>query len=263
LALEARKDIPVAAGADVSGGFYRVTPGLPPEERYWPERILPSPNPVEEALVLLRNSIEQGATIVGIGPYTNFYLLDLKYPGILRQAKLFLMGGYIYPARPGFPKMGNDMDYNIQVDSKSARHVIENSKPTLIPLSVTVETSLRRAYLDDLRASGELGQLIAGQAEIFAEDEQNETRYGGTCEGLPPDTINFQHDPLACAIALGWNEGVEIAEVPLILEEKDGWLIERISDSGNPIRLVTKVDGASFNQFWIHRVTTHGKSGKK
>lgn len=255
LGLEGRKDIPVAAGADVSGGFYRVTPGLPPEERYWPERILPSPNPIEEALVLLMNSIEQGATIIGVGPYTNFYLLDLRYPGILRQAKLFLMGGYIYPPRPGFPKLGNDTDYNIQVDIRSARHVTENSKPTLIPLSVTVETSLRRAYLEDLRTSGALGQLIARQAEVFAEDEKNETKYGETCEGLPQDTINFQHDPLACAIALGWDQGVEIEEVTLVLAEEDGWLTMRISDSGNVTRVVTKVDGARFNEFWIHRVT--------
>ena len=255
LGLEGRNYIPVAAGADISQGFYRYELGLPPEERYWPERILPSPNPVEEALTLLRNSIEQGATIIGIGPYTNLYLLERQYPRILRQAKLFLMGGYIYPPRPGFPKLGNDMDYNIQVDINSARQVIENSRPTLIPLSVTVETSLRRAYLEDLRTSGALGQLIARQAEAFAEDEKNETKYGETCEGLPQDIINFQHDPLASAIALGWNEGVEIAEVPLVLEEEDGWLTERINESGKLVRVVTKADGARFNEFWIHRVT--------
>jgi len=66
--------------------------------------------------------------------------------------------------------------------------------------------------------------VAVGQAEAFALDEQNEKKYGETCEGLPSDIISFLHDPLACAIALGWNEGVEIAELPLILEEKDGWL---------------------------------------
>jgi hypothetical protein len=138
---------------------------------------------------------------------------------------------------------------------RSAKHVIEHSRPTLIPLSVTVETALRRAYLGDLSDSGILGQLLVQQAEAFAADEQNEKKFGETCEGLPNDIINFLHDPLACAIALGWNDEVEMEEVPLILEEKDGWLYERIDASGKPIRIVTKVDGSRFNEFWLNKIT--------
>lgn len=256
LKLEGRNEIPTAAGADISQGFYRTRLGLPPEERYWPEWVEPAPGPVEKAISLLKSSIEQGATIIGIGPYTNLYLLDISYPGILMRANLFLMGGYLDPPRPGFPEWGNEMDFNIQVDVKSAKHVIENSNPTLVPLSVTVETSLRRAYLDPLRHSGALGRLIANQAEAFAIDERNEARYGETCRGLPPDIINFQHDPLACAIALGWNEGVEIEEVSLILEEKDSWLTERVDKSGRPVRVVRKVHGSRFNEFWVDRITS-------
>src|SRR5688572_11288435 len=218
LGLEGRNDIRVTAGADVSQGFYRYAElGYPAEERYWPEPIESLPNSFGDAIQLLKQSIEQGATIIAIGPFTNLYLLDLQYPGILMEANLFLMGGYIYPTRSGYPDWGNDMDWNIQVDVKSAKHVLENSNPTLIPLSVTVETALRRTYLDDLRKAGALGQLIAQQAEAFAIDEQNETTIGETCEELPGDIINFQHDPLACAIALGWNEGVEIEELGIVL----------------------------------------------
>ena len=145
LEMEGAKDIPVAAGADVTGGFYRYPElAYPDEERYWPERIAPLPNAVEDALQLLKQSIEQDATIIAIGPFTNLYLLDLKYPGILSQANLYLMGGFVFPVRPGFPQWGNEMDWNIQVDVRSAKHVIEHSKPILIPLSVTVETALRR-----------------------------------------------------------------------------------------------------------------------
>ena len=42
-------------------------------------------------------------------------------------------------------------------------------------------------------------------------------KYGETCEGLPNDIINFLHDPLACSIALGWDEGVETEEEALLL----------------------------------------------
>ena len=255
LELEGRKNIPVAAGADVSQGFYRYPElGYPDEERYWSKLVTPSPNLAEDAIQLLKQSIEMGSTIIAIGPFTNLFLLDLQYPGILMQANLFLMGGYIYPIRSGFPQWGNEMDWNIQVDVKSAKHVIEHSNPTLIPLSVTVETALRRAYLDDLRKSGALAHLIAQQAEAFAVDEQNEKKFGETCEGLPNDIINFLHDPLACAIALGWRDGVEIDEVPLILEEKDGWLHEWIDRLGKSIRVVKKIDRASFNEFWLYKI---------
>jgi purine nucleosidase len=254
LKLAGREDIPVAAGAETSDGYYPYELGLPVEEDYWPEPVAASPNPVEDALALLKHSIEQGAMILGIGPYTNLYLLEQRYPGILQQATLVLMGGYIYPTRPGFPTWGNDMDFNIQVDVRSAKYVLEHSDPLLVPLSVTVETALRRAYLPDLRQAGALGALIAHQAEAFALEYQNEARFGETCAGLPRDTINFQHDPLACAIALGWMDGVEIEELPLVFEEKDGVLTERVDPAGKPLRVVTKVDGPRFNEFWLRRM---------
>ena len=255
LGLEGKNTIPLAAGADVSQGFYRYAElGYPSEEKYWPEPIPPKPKPADKAISLLKKSIELGAIIVGIGPFTNLYLLDLKYPGILKHANLFLMGGYIYPIRAGFPQWKNNMDWNIQVDVRSAHHVLENSNPTLIPVNVTVETALRRAYLKDLRRAGRLGQLIARQAEAFAIDEQNERKYGDICAGLPKDIINWQHDPLACAIAMGWNEGVKISEIPLKLEEEHGWLHEKINATGKPTKVVTKIDGSKFNEFWIKTI---------
>jgi len=258
LELERRNGIPVAAGADVSAGFYRYPElGYPDEERYWPEQVVSSPNALSQALELLKKSIEQNATIIAIGPFTNLYLLDLQYPGILMQANVFLMGGYVCPIRAGFPQWGNEMDWNIQVDVRSAKYVIEHSNPTLIPLSVTVETALRRDYLEKLRESGGLGQLIARQAEAFAIDEQNEEKFGKTCEGLPDDIINFQHDALACTIALGWSDGIEMEDLPLLLEEKDGWLYERIAPQGSSvktIRVVTKINGPRFNKFWLNKI---------
>jgi inosine-uridine nucleoside N-ribohydrolase len=257
LALEDRGEIPVAAGADVAQGFYRYSElGYPDEVRYWSKPIHPSSNPVDDAIQLLKQSIEQDATIIAIGPYTNLYLLELQHAGILNDANIFLMGGYIHPIRPGYPDWGNEMDWNIQVDVKSAKYVIENSNPTLIPLTVTVETALPRDFVSKLKGAGALGELIARQAEAFAVDEQNEKRYGEICERLPRDIINFLHDPLACAVALGWSDGVEMEELPLILEEKDGWLYERIDPSGKPVRVVTKIDGPRFDKFWLDKIIT-------
>jgi hypothetical protein len=106
-----------------------------------------------------------------------------------------------------------------------------------------------------LQKAGPLGELLAQQAEAFAVDEHNEREIGEVYEGLPNDIINFLHDPLACAIALGWNDGLQIEEIPLLLEEKEGWLHERIDPSGKPTRVVTQIDGAHFNSFWLDKIT--------
>jgi purine nucleosidase len=255
------RDIAVAAGAecaaspgDASLGCYRSWPGLPDEATYWPEPVPPASTPLDEALALLEHSVEQGATIAAIGPFTNLALLEKRSPGILRRARLVLMGGYIFPPRPGFPAWSGAMDYNVQVDVASAQLVMQSSSPTLVPLSVTVETWLRRAYLPALRRAGPLARLIARQAEAFARDEAIEARYGRTCPGLPDDTINFQHDPLACAIALGWEDGVEIDEIPLKSEIEDGWLRQRVDPDGTPTRVVTRVDGGKFSELWLRTV---------
>jgi purine nucleosidase len=253
LALEGRNEIPVAAGADTSGGFYRYE--LPPQDnRYWPTEAIRSPNPPQRAIELIKKSIEAGATIIGIGPLTNLSMLERQHPGILEHARLFLMGGFIYRPRAGYPDWKNEVDFNLQVDIKSAQHVLSNSNPTLIPISVTAETALRSSSLEGLRGSGKLGELIAHQAEVFAADEKMDEKYGATCANVPADIVNFQHDPLACAIALGWDAGVAIEEVPIVVEESGGWLWERIDEAGRKMSVVTRIDGARFGEFWVERV---------
>ena len=103
------------------------------------------------------------------------------------------------------------MDYNTQVDPESAQIVLERANPVLVTLSVTLKSALQSSSLPALRRAGPLGQLLARQAEAFAiEDGMDNHALGCTCDGLPHDIINFLHDPLACAIALGWSDGVVI-----------------------------------------------------
>jgi inosine-uridine nucleoside N-ribohydrolase len=255
LGISGRGDIPVAAGADVSLGCYRSRLDYPEERIYWPEPIPPAPGPLEKALSLLRQSIDQDAIIAVIGPFTNLSLLEKRTPGILRSANLFLMGGYVFPPRQGFPAYVNQMDYNVQIDVQSAHHVFQQSSPTLVPISVTVETWLRRAYLNTLSQSGPLARLIARQAAAFAESGHIKTTYSQSCESLPEDAINFQHDPLTCAIALGWNEGVEIREIPVKSQIENGWLRQTVDPCGKPTRVVTRVNGEEFSEFWLRTVT--------
>ncbi len=79
--------------------------------------------------------------------------------------------------------------------------------------------------------------------------------------GLPDDLINFLHDPLACAIALGWEEGVEVRELPLKSEIKDGWLHQSVDGKGKPTRVISRVAGEKFNEFWLGRVIHRDPKG--
>lgn len=256
LSLTERLDIPFAAGADVSGDYYRSAIGYPDDVENWGDPPRRLPGTLDDALALLKRSIGLGAVVVGIGPYTNFRLLDERYPGILRQADLYLMGGYVFDIPPGYPQWWDrHYDYNIEIDPRSARYVLEHASPTLIPLTVTVQTSLRRAYLPRLEKAGSLGQLIVRQAEVYTRMYHNEEKFRERCPALPPDTINMQHDPLTCAIALGWRQGVEIETVPFKLEmREDDLLFEIPNPAGIPMRVVTKIDADAFNQFWIDTV---------
>lgn len=254
LDLAGRCDIPLKAGADVSLGRYRIKCGYQ-DTRYWPGSLPQVNNTLDETLKLLKKSIEQGSTIICIGPYTNLYLLDKKYPGILERANIVLMGGYIYPPSDGYPQWKQNYDFNIQVDVESSKHVLEHSSPTLVPLTVTIETYIRRGYIKRLKSSDPLNRLIAKQAEIFAVDEGYEEKFGKTCEKLPDDLINFQHDSLAVAVALGWSEGIEIKTLPLSFSVKDTWLNQTIDPkSHRTYSVVTKIDGDRFSKFWLKRV---------
>jgi inosine-uridine nucleoside N-ribohydrolase len=73
LELAGRTDIPIAAGAEGSLGGFFVPLAFPP---YWPEPVPPRPGPPGRALELFGASVDAGATVVAIGPYTNLALFE-------------------------------------------------------------------------------------------------------------------------------------------------------------------------------------------
>jgi purine nucleosidase len=149
------------------------------------------------------------------------------------------------------------MDFNVQADTSAAWHVLRSVDPertTLVPIEVTSQTALRRSHLAALDQAGRLCRLIARQAREFERDEHNAERHGQACPGLPDDIINFQHDPLACAVALGW-DGVTVETLPLALALEDGRLRIRVGRSRRGMQVVTEVDRARFDDFWLETVT--------
>jgi inosine-uridine nucleoside N-ribohydrolase len=249
LALAGRTEVALAAGAEGTLSAPMVPFDLPD---YWPEPIRPRPSPPGAALDLLAAAAGAGATVVAVGPSTNLALLEAARPGLLRRAGVVLMGGHVPEAPDGLPPQGPEEDFNLQQDHLAARVVLEACDPLVVPLAVTVQVWLRAAHLPRLRAAGPLGGLLADQVEARARD-QGTTELGRSWPGLPDDLLNFQHDPLACAAALGW-EGVTVERVPTVLQVRDGRLVMTRRAGGRPLRVVTAVDGRGFEEAWLAAV---------
>lgn len=248
LALAGRTDIPIAAGGPVS-----LTTGRPmgvPEDhgRYWGVPVEPRPSPPGAALELLAASVEAGATLLAIGPWTNLAAL----PGGTGDVPVVGMGGWVRPPADDLPPWGPDMDWNVQCDTGAATALLDRSRLTLATLPPTMSAHLRAADLPRLAASGPLGRLLARQSEVHAE-ENRMRELGAAYPGLPDDLLNFQYDPVAAAVAVGWPGATVVAERlrPVLA----GDVLHFAPDpAGRPARVLTEVDGPAFAEAWIEAV---------
>lgn len=256
LALTGREDIPVASGAGVSSTTGLPMGGLPDHFRYWGEEpVEPRPSADGEAVSLLAASIDAGAVVIGIGPYTNLARLEAAVPGSLARTRVVLMGGWVRPPGPDLPQWGPDMDWNVQCDTGAARLVFEAAGEealVLVTLTATLGAHLRGAQLVRLEASGPLGLLLARQARAHAEDNRM-AELGRAHPGLPDDLLNFQYDPVACAVALG--HPVATTAVMALRTDTDGGVLR--FEEARPGRLcvvVTDVDGTAFDEIWLSSI---------
>lgn len=249
LELAGRGEIPVAAGAEGSLGGFMVPLAFPD---YWPAPIEGRPSPPGDALRVMEESIEAGATVVAIGPYTNLAAFEAWHPGALRDGGTVVMGGHVPPAPDGFPPWGMRDDFNVQQDATAAAVVFERCAPTVVPVPTCLRVTLRRRDLARLRAAGALGRLLADQGERHAVDN-GRTELPDAYPALPDDLLNFQYDPLACAVAVGWG-GVEIEDVGVALSFEDRLLRMRLDDDAPAMHVVTNVDGEAFSDVWLDAV---------
>jgi inosine-uridine nucleoside N-ribohydrolase len=244
LRLLGRDDIPVASGAGASGTTGFAAGDLTRADRYWGGPVDRLLSPRDGALRLLESSVGVGATVVAIGPCTNLADFERVRPGRLGSVPVYAMGGWTRPLDADLPSWGPARDSNVQFDTAAAAALLQCSRVTWVPIEVTSRTHLRTGDLPRLRASGPVGRLLAAQAEAYAKDHDFGT-LGRTFAGLPTDLTTFLHDPLTCAVALGW-KGARVQPISLLpVLEGDVLRFERSPD-GRPARLVTDVDGPAF-----------------
>jgi inosine-uridine nucleoside N-ribohydrolase len=259
LRMAGRTGIPVAAGAEVSSATGRPSGGPPPaDQRYWPAQVRPLPGPLEAAVDLLADSVAAGAVVLGIGPATTLAAAERAHPGLLSGAHVVLMGGFVAPPAAGLPPWTAADDWNVVCDVPAAIEVRRAAgRLTVVPLAATAQAHLRGRDLPRLRAIGPLGELMAQQAASYRDDE-DKGDLASAHDGLPDDLANFHHDPLAAAVAAGW-DGVRVERRRLRTDPDDPWArLEDAATGGREVDLVTAVDGPAFAEHWLATVGALG-----
>jgi purine nucleosidase len=244
----------VAAGAGTSLTTGRAMGEVQDHAVYWGDEQVPTvPRPEGAAIELLGQSIDAGATVVAIGPYTNLARLEAVRPGILGRARIVVMGGWIAPPRRGLPPWGPEMDWNVQCDTTAAETVFRATGDlTLVTLGATLDAHLCEHDLERLQASGRLGKLLARQAGAHGE-EHDMSAFGRAHGELPDDLLNFQYDVVAAAVAL--ELPVATLTQQRLRPRLDGAILRfEEHPTGRVVSVATSVDGERLNELWIRAV---------
>lgn len=184
--------------------------------------------------------------IVAIGPMTNLaraLVLDPELPS--RVAGLTIMGGHIRQVAIGNHVCAPGIDYNLCSDPEASALVLgAGFRTTLVTADVTLETWMRRAELEAMRAAGPLGARLADQVDLWTPVQQRIfTGLGGE---LAPDNVAFLHDPLT-VLALFEPEALHFETLRIATTIERGVLRTREVDPGLEIglemRVATRVEG--------------------
>ena len=118
------------------------------------------------AVDFLARQLEEhdGVVLVPVGPLTNLGLLLAKYAGIEdRIARIVLMGGAIAEGN-----VTPAAEFNVWADPEAAYRVFTSGVDvTMIGLDVTHKALLYPDVVDELRASGRVGNLVAELYDFY------------------------------------------------------------------------------------------------
>jgi pyrimidine-specific ribonucleoside hydrolase len=131
------------------------------------------PEPAGRALDVIARVLETSAepvVLAAIGPLTDVALLLATRPDLAeRIGRLVVMGGSIGAGGNVSPAA----EFNVWSDPEAARRVLveERVPTTLVPLDLTHEVTVDRAWLDALAASGPVGEALAATRDVYAHGE--------------------------------------------------------------------------------------------
>ena len=176
-----------------------------------------------DAVALLMDLLEnakQPLTIVATGPLTNIAAVFNRRPDLFGKVeRLVVMGGALrVPGnvrRPEKHEAVSTAEYNFFVDPVGADRVIAMADRgldiTIVPLDVTNDLPLDRAWLDSLRRAGSFGTQLAAGILGAVEQQIEAGRYylwdgAAVMALLYPEGLRFETDSLR-VVTTGGDQG--------------------------------------------------------
>ncbi|MTH80074.1 nucleoside hydrolase [Paracoccus aestuariivivens] len=252
-----RRDVPVYAGSAaplsrplVTAEHVHGKSGLDGIELFEPDTPLAQGHAVDFIVETLRREAKGSVTLVPIGPLTNIAMAFRQAPDIIgRVERIVLMGGAYFEVGNITPAA----EFNIYVDPEAAKIVFTSGVPlTVLPLDVTHKALTSREWIETMRASGPVGQAVAGWTDFF--ERYDREKYGS--EGAP------LHDPCAIAWLLqpelftGRHINVEIetqGELTLGMTVADWW---RVTGREPNALFIRDINRAGFFDLMTQRITS-------
>lgn len=135
----------------------------------------------------LRREPAGSVTLIPIGPLTNIAAAFRQAPDVIaRVGRIVMMGGAYFEVGNVTPAA----EFNIFVDPVAAAEVFAAGIDLVVmPLDVTHRALTNRAWVEGMRASGRVGEVVASWTDFF--ERYDRAKYGH--DGAP------LHDP--CAVA--------------------------------------------------------------
>lgn len=181
--------------------------------------------------------------LIPIGPLTNVGMAIRRFPREMAQLRGIVCMGSTFN---GFGADNAGMEHNIRLDPEAAEIVLSSGIPVvLVGLNVTRQTTLTKASVDELAATGTpLGEFMAHMTYDWFRV-------------LNRETTNM-HDPLAVAVTCRPDL---VATVPVRAQvslDNAGSITWSEAGDDSPVRICTSVDIEGFQEMFYSRIIGRG-----
>lgn len=205
-------------------------------------------NPILAATAMYNEIMDspQKVTLLGIGPLTDYALLLRQYPNVIENiAQIVLMGGSL-----GRGNHSPFTEFNIAADPEAAQIILTSNLPVkLVPLEIGDQTRLNKEDLNQIGATGEVGNMLASLFSHLREPDKQLKIYDPTAVAmlLQPDIFTLHSASVKIELRGQYTYGASVIN---------------FTEQKTKVQVATSVNVMAFKE-WFIRAIRKAEQGRK